>query len=191
MDSIFRNEIINYLKKSLPPERFRHIIGTTKVAIELAKRYAVKKDKAETAALLHDCARGLDKKKLIAWVKRHRLFVPERDRIIKFNPYMLHSFVSADMARTRFKIRDKHILNAIAFHTTANIEMNTLEKIIYVSDFTSPDRRYHGADKIRWWARRSLEKAYKLALKNKIEHVLYKGQWIHPYSVNAWNSLIK
>lgn len=191
MDSIFKNKIVEYLKKNLPPERVTHIMGTQKVAVRLAAMYGVKRENAEMAALLHDCARGLSKAQLIAWVRKLGVKVPELDKIIEFNPYMLHSFVSADMARTKFNIKNKDILKAIAFHTTANVKMSDLEKIIYVSDFTSPERRFSGVGKIRWWSGRNLDIAFKLALKSKIEHVLYKGQWIHPYSVNAWNSLIK
>jgi predicted HD superfamily hydrolase involved in NAD metabolism len=191
MDSIFRDKIIRYLKKNLPPERFRHTLGARKVALELAKIYGVDPEAAETAALLHDCAKGLSARSLVAYTRRHKLSVPVKNEIVKFNPKMLHGFVSADIAKNIFKVRDKNILNSITYHTTGDPGMGVLEKIIYVSDITSPERRFPGVDKIRALSFKDLEQAYKLALKIKIEHVLSGEKWIHPNSVYAWNALIR
>lgn len=95
--------------------RYRHTIGVAETAVSLAKRYHADKQKAELAALLHDCAKEL-------------------------YPGLLHAKKGAEIARQQYGIEDEEILNAIYWHTTGHPDMTKLEKIIYIADYIEPHR---------------------------------------------------
>jgi len=185
------DEIIQYLKKHLSHARFTHTLGTWRTAQAIAAGYKVSKEKVDIAALLHDAGKGLTKHGLINYIKKTKTAVPYLQDIIKYNPWVLHGFASASIAQDKFGIRDKDILNAIKEHTTAGPGMSVLAKIIYLADITAPDRRFAGVNKIRWQAKRDLNKAMQTALFYKTYHVLANKKWLHPAAIEAWNSLIK
>ncbi len=189
MDST-ADRVRSYLKKQLSPKRLCHTMGTVSFARKLAQRYGVSPDKAALAALLHDCSKPLETAEMIRYVKRYRVPVPEKKAVEKFNPSLFHSFISADMARRLFAVRDQEILEAIALHTVAAPAMATLAKIIYIADIAAPDRHFKGVTRIRRLSKNGLDAAFHAALAAKIAHVLASRAWLHPLSVQAWNSLL-
>ena len=54
---------------------------------------------------------------------------------------MLHGKLGAYYAKEEFNIKDKDVLNAIAYHTTGRPNMSLLEKIVFVADYIEPNRR--------------------------------------------------
>ena len=54
------NLIMRYLKNSISPERYIHSINVSTTAKKLAEFYNYDPSKAETAGLVHDCARDID-----------------------------------------------------------------------------------------------------------------------------------
>lgn len=185
------DRIIEYLKKHLSPARFNHTIGTWRTARDLAVRYNLPMDKIDLAALLHDLGKGYSKQELVKYVKKHKVRVPCLKDIIRYNPWLLHSFVGADVARKRFHVKDKDILEAIAFHTIAKSNMSALAKVIYMADITAPDRRFPKVKLLRWHARRNLDKAMQIAFVSKLWHVIHNKKWMHPVAIDAWNSVVK
>ncbi|MBN1620964.1 MAG: bis(5'-nucleosyl)-tetraphosphatase (symmetrical) YqeK [Endomicrobiales bacterium] len=184
------DKIISYLKQHLSKARFNHTLGTWRVARQLASKHKVSRDKIDIACLLHDAGKGLKNRQLIKYVKKAKMYLPYLKEIIKNNPSILHSFVSADIARKKFGVRDKEILKAISSHTIGSPCMNTLDKIVYLADITAPDRRYPLVKRLRWHASRDLDKAMRMALKNKIQHVIKNKKWLHPGAVESWNSFV-
>lgn len=189
MSSIHR-QISDYLKNNLSSAKYKHTLGTTKVAHTLAVKHNVPIQKAELAALLHDIGRIYTSKKLLLIAKKIKSSIPYYDQIVKYNPALLHSFVSAHIAKTKYKIKDKHIISAISLHTIAGPKMSELEKLIYVADAIAPDRRYPAVNKLKNLANRDLNKAFKFALLNKLSYVLKKQKWIHPNAILAWNEIL-
>lgn len=183
--------IIRYLARSLSRARFRHTLSSLKVARKLASKYNIPKQKIEFAALLHDAGKGFSKNEMVEYVMKNKVTVPLKELVIKYNPSLLHSYISAHIARNRFGIKDPDILNAIALHTVGSKNMSLLSKIIYLADATTADRRYPGVAKLRWHAKRNIDKAFLIALSNKLMYVLKNRKWIHPQAVEAWNQLIK
>ncbi|MBN1823455.1 MAG: bis(5'-nucleosyl)-tetraphosphatase (symmetrical) YqeK [Endomicrobiales bacterium] len=179
--------IFLYLKKNLDPARFKHTLGTLKIAVPLSEKYGADPAKARVAALLHDAGKGFSSKELVRYVKRNKMRVPDGDEIVKHNPSLFHSYVSAHVARKLFKIRDTEILNAIALHTLGAQKMSLLAKIIYVADSITPDRRFPEVKKIRFLAARDIDKAVRAAMANKIYYVIKKKKWLHPEAFKALN----
>ncbi|MCB4791996.1 MAG: bis(5'-nucleosyl)-tetraphosphatase (symmetrical) YqeK [Elusimicrobia bacterium] len=191
MNKLDINAIIKYLKKNQSQARFIHTLGAWRTALDLARRYKVAKAKVSLAALLHDAGKGFTKQGLIRYIRKYKVPVPNLEDTINYNPWVLHGFASAALANKRFGIKDKAILNAIKEHTIGGPDMTLLSKIIYLSDITAPDRRYAGVKKIRWLAKRNLDKAMQAALFYKTYHVLKNKKWLHPAAVSAWNGFVE
>lgn len=184
-------EIVPYLKKRLPPERFRHVQRVIQFAEKLSQRHGISPEKAKLSAALHDLARCWIKKKLVQYVKGRRLTIPAKKWAIKNQPVLLHSYVSADLAKRRFKVRDKEILNAIAKHTLADLSMSSLDKLIFLADLVAEERSFPGVQKLRKLALRSLDLAFIEGLRSKMEYLLKNKNFIHPRATLIWNRFVR
>jgi nicotinate-nucleotide adenylyltransferase len=100
------------------------------MAVKLAQKYNVDKEKAEIAAILHDNAKNLSLDVTMAYIKDYGITLNEID---KKSPQILHSYVGAHIAKDKFKV-DNDIFNAIYYHTVGRKDMSILEKIIYIAD---------------------------------------------------------
>jgi predicted HD superfamily hydrolase involved in NAD metabolism len=184
-------DILEYLKQNVSSARYKHTLGTWKTAREIAKAHGCLDKRVDVAALLHDAGKSMKLRKILSYVRRNKIKMPFFEETLKYNPWILHGFVSADIAKKVFGIKDNTVLDAMRTHTIGSPDMTTLGKIIYLADITAPDRKYKLVKKIRWHAKRNLGKAMMLAMENKICHVLSKRKWLHPVAVMAWNSLAK
>ncbi|MFC1501184.1 bis(5'-nucleosyl)-tetraphosphatase (symmetrical) YqeK [Elusimicrobiota bacterium] len=191
MSDLKKEKILSYIKKHLKPERYKHTLGMLRIATSLARKYKVSQEKVVLASLLHDIGKGLSNREMIKYVKKYKLGIGNIKNIIQFAPPLLHSYVSAHIAKTKFNIKDKQILKAIALHTFGDKNMDNLSKIIYLADAIAPDRRFPHVKMVRRKAERSLNAALMDAMKYKLFHVLSNGKWLHPQAVKAWNWLLK
>jgi predicted HD superfamily hydrolase involved in NAD metabolism len=94
-------------------------------------------DKAETAGLLHDCAKCMNLGKMLKICEKAGL---ELSEIEKGSGSLLHSKAGAELAQFKYGIKDEDILNAIRYHTTGRPGMSLLEKIIFTADYIEPGR---------------------------------------------------
>ena len=138
-DELSIPEIIRILKEELPEKRFYHTIGVRDMAVSLAKKYGVDINKAEIAALLHDCAKNMSLDNMHAICDRYFFNLSSLEA---GNEGLLHSKAGACLAVEKYGIKDQEILDAIIYHTTGRPGMNTLEKIIYISDFIEINRKH-------------------------------------------------
>ena len=166
-----KEAIKNKLRGLLSKKRYEHCLDVAKTAVQLAKTHSADPKKAETAGLLHDCAKWMKNEALLAYSKKIRLPV---DKVESLQPKLLHSFVSAYIAKKDFGIKDKDTLNAIAHHTSGRIKMSKLEKIIYVSDHIEPGRKHRNVSKVRDAAKKDLDRAIVLVSGEMIKYLLKK-----------------
>ena len=87
-------------------------------------------------------------------------------------------------------IKDKEILQSVAYHTTGKENMSLLEKIIFLADYIEPGRRFPGVDDLRALAYEDLNRAVLQAMDNTILYVLRQGLLLHPQTMKARNSLL-
>ena len=106
-------------------------------AANLAMCYGSDIDQADTAGLLHDCAKCMNLGKMLKLCDKADLELSEFE---KNSASLLHSKAGAVLAASKYGIRDDDILNAIRYHTTGRPGMSLLEKIIFVSDYIEPGR---------------------------------------------------
>ncbi len=175
---------MEYLKSKLTAKRFKHVIGTAKCAVKLAKRYNVDACAAKTAALLHDMAKTLDDETQLRCARDHG-YTP--DEIHLYRPDLLHGINAAFMAQDMFGIEDEDTLNAIRYHTTGRPAMSKLEKIIYISDLIEETRDFDGVEMFRKLANKDLDEALIASMLWVIKYILEKQVPLHPDGINALN----
>lgn len=188
---LYFENIIMYLRKNLTKDRFRHVMSTARLAYHFALRYNVNPVAASLAALLHDLSRDFSRKKLIRYAVEKNLKIPFKNETICNCPDILHGHVSAHLAQTMFKIKNKEILHAIKSHTLGSMKMTLLDKIIYIADISSEDRRFADAGRVRKLAFSDIEKAFLFANYIKLKYILGKKKYLHPYGIKLWNQLIQ
>ncbi|MDR1418703.1 MAG: bis(5'-nucleosyl)-tetraphosphatase (symmetrical) YqeK [Endomicrobium sp.] len=186
MSRNLEKQIFDYLYKNLSPSRFEHSYNVAILAVELALKHNEDIFEAQIAGLLHDCAKNMDQKEMIKILKKNKDAKIFSD-ICKFSSQILHSFASEFTAKKEFKIKNKNILNAIKNHTLGRPNMSNLEKIIFVADCCSKDRKFKETKNICSLARIDLDKALVQALKVKIQFVTYNNAWLCPKTLDAWN----
>jgi putative nucleotidyltransferase with HDIG domain len=158
-------EIKKELEIELGQRLYRHSIGTMEEAEKLASLYGCDISKARIAGLLHDCGK------------------------IRCKDNLKHAKKSAELAQTKFGVKDKSIINAIMHHTTGRVNMTFLEKIIFIADKIEPNRHYEGVEEIRKEAYNNIDEAMIKSLESTIEYVKNRNMVLDMESVNTLNYL--
>ncbi len=176
------------LKRLLTPERWRHSEAVAGWARELAERHGVDPRRAERAGWWHDVAKSWSPARLRTYTRRKKMPIPW-GKSTTLDP-LLHGPVAARWVREHGFLNDKGVLAAIARHTVGGPVMTRLDKVLYVADFSSPDRRYPEAARVRRLAENHLDRALREALRAKMLHTLERGRVLMHTSVGLWNRLV-
>ena len=160
------------MKKALEEKRYEHTLGVAYTAANLAFVYGYDEKKAFIAGLLHDSAKCLSHQKRLGICKKNHI---EITPVEEENPVLLHAKVGAFLAKEKYGICDKEILDAICYHTTGKPQMSLLEKIIYVADYIEPHRKkLPRLSEIRKTCFEDLDMAIYMILENSLNY-LEKG----------------
>ncbi len=175
------------LEKALSKKRYEHSIGVCDEAVKLAKKYGADVEKAYTAGLLHDCAKGFDTDTQIKLCREYGIML---DDITLSCTAVIHAPLGAVVANREYGIDDDEILEAIRNHTTGKEGMSLLDKIIYIADMIEPLRDYSGVDVLRKAAYEDIDKACIMGLKHSIVFNANKNKIIPPDTIFAWNDMV-
>ncbi len=157
------------MEKTLDAKRFEHTLGVAYTAAALAMRYGSDVLKAQTAGMLHDCAKCMSNEKRLHICEKHNISVNEIERR---NPFLLHAKVGSYIAMRKFNIHDSDIINAILNHTTGRPDMSLLEKIVYIADYIEPGRKQApNLGQIRRMAFQDLDEALFCILKDTLVYL--------------------
>ena len=159
------------------------------LADALARRHGEDPEKARLAGLLHDAGRCFAPPLMAEYARKRRLKVPERDLTAALEPLLLHAHISEDLARREFGVADETVLSAIRKHTLADRIMSTLDKVVYVADACSSDRRHPGVARTRALAFDDLDAAFERCLADKLSFAIARRAWLHPLTLELWNIL--
>lgn len=166
------------MEKALDQKRFEHTLGVAYTAAALAMCYQVDIHKAQTAGLLHDCAKCLSDEKKLSICEKHNMHITE---IEQRNPFLLHAKAGSFIAMKKFNIHDRDVINSILNHTTGRPEMSQLEKIIYIADYIEPGRRQApNLTEVRRLAFQDLDLALLKILSDTLEYLENNGTEIDP-----------
>lgn len=175
------------LRRLLTPERRRHSAAVASWARELACLHGADPAKAERAGWWHDVAKNWTPARLRAFARRKGIPIPWGNRR-SLDP-LLHGPVGARWSRDHGLLPDAECAAAVERHTAGAARMGVLDKILYVADFSSPDRRYLDARRVRRLARTDLDGALRAALRAKLLHLLERGRILMQTSVDLWNTM--
>lgn len=179
-----REAILEKLQKTLDPERFEHSLRAEKVALALAKKYRINRQKASLAALLHDCARRYSRKDLLEQALKLGLAV---DATRRLEPKLFHGEIGEKIARAEFGVRDIEVLRAIRNHTTGAPGMSKLEKAIYLADHVEEGRYFPGVEKLRKLAFKNMDLAIYESTCSMIRFLLGKNLPIYAATIQTRN----
>lgn len=182
-----RKHYTKHLKKRLTDWRFKHSVNVSAEAVRLAQKYGGDVEKAEFAGLMHDVMKDAGKKEQLEIIQRYGV---EMNEVEKSAPSLWHAIAGAIYLEKELDVTDPDILNAVRYHTTARAGMSLLEKIIYIADYTSAERDYHGVERMREACNISLELAMEEALVFSIEEQLKKHAPIEPHTCAAYNEIM-
>ena len=178
MKSIDMHKIRKQLAKVLDSKRYEHTQGVAYTSAALAMRYGEDIQKAELAGLLHDCAKCLDNEKKIHICKKHNINISEAEFR---NPFLLHAKVGGYLAKTKYKIDDEDIINAVLYHTTGRPGMSLLEKIVYIADYIEPGRENApNLEEVRKLSFQDLDEALLRFLEDILVHLKDSKKEIDP-----------
>ena len=162
-------EMQNQLQLDLKASRYIHTLGVQYTTACLAMCYRENIEKAETAGLLHDCAKQLPGEKLLEICEKHNENLSDVERT---NLFLLHGKAGAHIAHEKFGIKDIDILNAIRYHTTGRPNMTMLEKMVFVADYIEPNRKdAPNLEFLRQMAFRDLDQTVYLILEQTLEYL--------------------
>ena len=176
-----------HIRERLSDYRFRHSVNVSKESVRLAERYGGDVEKAELAGLLHDVMKDAGKKEQLDIIEKYGVKLNEVEQQA---PKLWHAIAGAVYVKKVLRIRDKDIVNAVRYHTTARAGMTLLEKIVFIADYTSEDRDYKGVEKMRKASNVSLENAMEEALAFDIEERADEHTAIHPDTFEAYNEIM-
>jgi len=173
-------KVKNYVKNSMSEKRFRHVLGVVETAKMLAELHDVTVADAEVAALIHDVVKEQD-------VEEAKQMLMEREETVylEHSTKVWHAPLGAFVAGEVFGIENVDILNSVKYHTTGRPKMSDLEKVIFVADYTEPNRTFEGAIAVReLWSNLDLA-VYKI-LKQKVEKNAASEWGMHPDTLAAY-----
>jgi nicotinate-nucleotide adenylyltransferase len=177
------------LQKRLSPKRFTHTLGVMKEAEKLAKHYGASVEKANWAALLHDCAKeySTDKKKILC-----KLWDIPLDGANNSLIDLTHGPLGAESAKRDYHIHAPEILQAIHYHSTGHAMMTMLDKVIMLADFIEPYREdYPPLAQMRKLAYKDINKALRIGIKYTIKEETLSNNPVHSASYDALEALKK
>lgn len=173
------------MEKSLDSKRYEHTLGVAYTAAALAMRYEASILNAQTAGLLHDCAKCLTDEKKLSICAKHNISINEIER---GNPYLLHAKVGSYLAMKEYHVEDADIINAILNHTTGRPGMSLLEKIIFIADYIEPNRiQAPNLKEIRKMAFVDLDRTLLMVLGDTLEYLKGTNSAIDPMTQKTYD----
>ena len=177
---------LSWLRQMVMPylsdDRIAHVSGVESQAVMLAMHWGEDPDKAAVAGILHDVTKALKKEKQLKLCEKYGIMLENAECE---NPSLLHARTGAALARDRFGVSDD-IYDAIRWHTTGKPDMTTLEKIVYLADYTEPTRDFEGVEELRALSFEDLDRAMALGLKMSIEDLTARGKPIFHDTMDAY-----
>lgn len=182
------DKIIDHLKKIQNPKRFQHSLGTEQTAVNLGNLFHLDSARIRTAALLHDIGKSMNLEEQIAFADKNRIHLAKEDLQAKG---VIHAILGSFIAEQEFDIKDPEVLNAIRYHTTGHAGMTLFQKIIFASDYIDPSRGARNERNLEKLVMEDLEKGVLEIIKDKLTFVVRKGEYLHPLSVEFYNSQLE
>jgi len=155
-------------------KRYLHTMAVVRRAADLALIHNVDPVKARIAALLHDCAKCMDKSEIAKLTDEHLGILP-----------VLHAYAGAIIAQRDYGVTDSEILEAIRLHSTGDANMGKLAMLINLADLTEHTRNIPDIELLRDAADQDLVMGLLTALHHTLDYLNAQNEPIHPATLRA------
>ena len=166
--------------------RYSHTCGVASVAKMLAERLCPELiDETVAAALLHDIAKELPFDHQVELAKMSNLPIAEEDLDIvpAFHAVSAIAVIKNDYPQ----YATEAVLAAVRNHCVGDPKMSLIDKIVYVSDFIEPGRKYSESIRIRDFLiddlddidLRKLDEAVLMTAESTVRHLESNGNRVH------------
>lgn len=182
------DKLKSIIREKLDDYRYNHSLCVADEARRLAAKYGYDADKAYVAGLLHDITKNFSYEEHLKLIDDFGIILSD---VEKNSTKLWHAITGSVYVEKILQIDDENIISAIRYHTTAKTDMNLLEKIIYLADFTSSDRCYPDVNVMRKLVDLDLHKAMAYSLGYTIKDLVNKESAIHPDTFSAYNQIIQ
>ena len=168
-------------------DRISHVVGVSTTAAKLAERYGARIDYAMRAGILHDITKALDGPEQLRLCRHFGIaLTPFEEK----HPKLLHSKTGAAVAERIFGERPE-VCSAIFWHTTGCSNMALLDKILYIADYSEPNRCFDGVEKIREVLFQDLDLALYRGFGMSLEELKREGKALDRHSIEAYEYIKK
>ena len=177
------------LKQRVSAKRFEHSLGVSKACVNLAKTYGVQEDKARLAGLLHDWDKWMNDEEARARVAELGMIDDLDPWVVENMPRVLHGYTAARALQRDFPDIPADVLQAIDRHTTAAVDMEPLDMVLYVADAIEPSRTFGQIDDLRAAVGTvSLEELYYQTYDYWTFLLFERKKPLHPDTMRIWNA---
>lgn len=170
---------LNHLRQEVAcrvsPKRMAHILGCERMAAAMAVRFGLDEYTVRAAAILHDCTKALSEKEQLTLCEKWNIMYDYGEADFA---QLIHADTGAETARREFKM-PPDIVAAIRTHTTGDVEMTDLQKVLYVADMCEETRTWPGAEALRKLALTDLDAAVTSAMERTAAFIREQGR--EPY----------
>lgn len=180
-------DVKKYVKSILSEKRFYHSQCVEERCVELAKIYGVSEEKARLVGIAHDIAKEMSTEEKKKFIEENNINI---DEVEEKNIGLMHAKIGAQICKSRFDFSED-MQNAISNHTTGKAGMDTLSKIVFISDATSKDRKYDDVEYLHQLSLNNLDQAVLECLNKTIEICLQEEKSIHLDTIKARNEYYK
>jgi nicotinate-nucleotide adenylyltransferase len=125
------------VRRRLSQPRFLHSRQVAVMASDLSAIFGLDSGAAYLAGICHDIGKQLVEEELFKLAKADKRPISPLE---KRKPSLLHGRAGAVLLRKEYGLRDREILEAVAFHTTGSPAMGPLAKVIYIADKVESSR---------------------------------------------------
>ena len=185
-NSDYLSDLQQQVKQHLSDYRYQHCLRTSERAVQLAQFNNYDIYKAQIAGLVHDYAKERSDEEFITMIKQEKL---DAD-LLNYGNAIWHGIVGAFFIKYELGIVDEDILNAVRRHTTGDVRMTTLDKIVFMADYTEPGRDFKEAEEARKITDRDLDAGVRYQLQHTLEHLLQQKRQIYPLTIASYNEWV-
>lgn len=181
--SLTSSEIVAKEQSNMDDARFQHCVRVSETARKLAELNNYDPDKAALAGFVHDYAKQVPVEEYIKVIKTKNF---DQD-LLNWSRAIWHGIVGTYFIQHDLRIDDPEIIQAVNRHTTADVEMTTLDKIVYMADYIEPGRDFPGVEEARKITYKNLDAGVGYQLAHTLEYLIEHRSKIYPRTLEAYN----
>lgn len=166
------NDVDSYTKEHVKPKRYEHSVRVAQMCARLCRQFEIDENLGYLEGIGHDMCKDMTEDELIETSKRDgNPIIPYEMQHVK----LLHGRAAAVLLKEKFGIKNKDILQAVAVHTSGEVGMCDLAKILFISDKIEPGRPQSTEEYRENLLSMDLDKMFYAVFLETYEYIKNKG----------------